>query len=192
AAHLVELDEHWVGLISLVGPDAPGLETRIAGWPVDARFVDIKTASLALMRDYRAGATRVIGVAALLILLLFWFMRQRLEQVAWVALTVSAAVLVTVAVTSLAHGGLTVMHLVALLLVLGLGLDYALFLSRIETDAERRWTDRGVFACAASTTLAFVILALSSIPVLSYLGLTVAVGSAASYAIAWLGSRIRS
>jgi predicted exporter len=91
-------------------------------------------------------------------------------------------------VTSLIHGGLTVMHLVAMLLVLGLGLDYALFLSRSESAIERAETRKGVLACAASTTLAFGILAGSSIPILKYLGLTVATGSAASYALAYLGS----
>jgi predicted exporter len=81
------------------------------------------------------------------------------------------------------------MHLVALLLVLGLGLDYALFLSRTEPGEARAWTRKGVLACAASTTLAFGILAGSSIPVLAYLGLTVAAGSAGSYLLAYFGSR---
>jgi predicted exporter len=72
--------------------------------------------------------------------------------------------------------------------VLGLGLDYALFMARAEPAAERAATRRGVFACAASTTLAFGILAASSIPVLKFLGLTVAVGSASSFLLAWLGS----
>jgi predicted exporter len=40
-----------------------------------------------------------------------------------------------------------------------------------------------------STTLAFGILATSSIPVLKFLGLTVATGSACSYLLALAGSR---
>jgi predicted exporter len=95
----------------------------------------------------------------------------------------------TIAVTSLVHGGLTVVHLVALLLVLGIGLDYALFLSRAESAVGQQWTLKGVFACAASTTLAFAILANSAIPMLSYLGLTVAAGSASSFLLAYVGSR---
>ena len=107
----------------------------------------------------------------------------------WIALTVAASLAATVTVVIAMHGALTVIHLVALLLVLGLGLDYALFLSRSETESERRFTDRGVMACAASTTLAFGILAGSTIPMLRFLGLTVAAGSAASFLIAWAGSR---
>jgi predicted exporter len=104
-------------------------------------------------------------------------------------LTVTSALAATTAVITALHGSLTVIHLVALLLVLGLGLDYALFLSRSESLSEQRATNRGVLACAASTTLAFGVLAGSTIPVLKFLGLTVAVGSAASFLIAWSGAR---
>jgi len=73
--------------------------------------------------------------------------------------------------------------------VLGLGLDYALFLSRPESVAERGCTNQAVLACAMSTTLAFGVLATSSIPVLKFLGLTVATGSVSSYLLALAGSR---
>jgi predicted exporter len=75
--------------------------------------------------------------------------------------------------------------------VTGLGLDYALFLSRSESELERRATDRAVLACAVSTTLAFGLLAASSIPVLKFLGLTVAAGSFLSFLLATVGSRLR-
>jgi predicted exporter len=72
---------------------------------------------------------------------------------------------------------------------MGLGLDYALFLSRPESAVERGCTNQAVAACAISTALAFGILATSSIPVLKFLGLTVATGSACSYLLALAGSR---
>ena len=73
---------------------------------------------------------------------------------------------------------------------MGLGLDYALFISREETAAERDATRHAVVACAITTTLTFGILAGSSIPVLKFLGLTVATGSAASFLLAYAGSRL--
>jgi predicted exporter len=188
-AHLLRLDGQWVALVSLIEPGPELLGARVAEWQISAELVDLQNASLELMRDYRTGALRVIAVSALVILALLWLVRGELRQMLWVGLSVTAALAVTVAVTSLAHGGLTVMHLVAMLLVLGLGLDYALFLSRSESAADRAATRKGVLACAASTTLAFGILAGSSIPILKYLGLTVATGSAASYLLAYLGSR---
>ncbi len=189
-AHLVQLDDRWVALTSLVQVQPDALVQHIAGHDVDADLVDFQAASLDLMRDYRGTALRTILVAALIIVGILWWVRGRLLQTLWIGMTVTASLLVTIAIIGVVHGSLTVIHMVALLLVLGLGLDYALFLSRSEPPAERQATDKGVLACAASTTIAFTILAASSIPVLKFLGLTVAAGSLVSYVIAWSGSRL--
>jgi predicted exporter len=191
-SHLLELDSARVALISLTDPDPSRLAPQVAEWDVPAQLVDLQTATAELMRDYRSGAIRVVGMAAVAILLLLWFFRGRARLVVWIGLTVSSALALTVAVTNFVHGGLTVVHLVGLLLVLGLGLDYALFLSRAEASQEQAWSRKGVMACAASTTLAFAILAGSSIPVLGYLGYTVALGSAASFVLALAGTSGRS
>ena len=73
--------------------------------------------------------------------------------------------------------------------MLGLGLDYSLFLSREDEQADLLTARRSIIACALSTTLAFGVLAASSIPMLAYIGLTVAVGSASAFVLAMLGSR---
>jgi predicted exporter len=191
ASHLLRIDEDWVALVSLVQPDVSSLNREIQSWGGQAELVDLQASSMGLMRDYRAGARNTILIAAMIIICLLWYVRGQLRQTLWIALTVSAALATTVVAINAVHGSMTVIHLVALLLVLGLGLDYALFLSRSESASQRRATDKGVLACAASTTLAFGVLAASSIPVLKFLGLTVATGSAASFLIAWLGSRRR-
>ena len=188
-SHLLQLGDQWVALISVVRPAATALAERVQQWGVGVEFVDLRAASVDLMRDYRNGARNTILVAALMIIGLLWYVRGQFRQTLWIALTVTSALAITVAVITTLHGSLTVIHLVALLLVLGLGLDDALFLSRSESPAERRATDKGVLACAASTTLAFGVLAGSSIPLLKFIGLTVAAGSAASFLIAWSGSR---
>jgi predicted exporter len=188
-SHLIQLGDQWVALISVLRP-AKELAERVGQWDVAVDFVDLQASSVDLMRDYRNGALKTILVAALIIIGLLWYVRGQFRQTLWIGLTVTAALSVTVAVVIAMHGSLTVIHLVALLLVLGLGLDYALFLSREESPSEQRATDKGVLACAGSTTLAFGILAASSIPVLKFLGLTVAAGSAANFLVAWFGSRI--
>ena len=173
-----------------VQPQPRQLAEQVAQWSIAASLVDLQASSVGLMRDYRNTALRTILVAALLIIALLWYARGQFRHTLWVGLTVTSALAVTIAVISSIHGSLTVIHMVALLLVLGLGLDYALFLSRVEPVDERRATDKGVLACAVSTTLAFVILAGSSIPVLKFLGLTVAAGSLISFLIAYSGSRL--
>jgi predicted exporter len=153
-------------------------------------LMDLKSSSAGLMQDYRSGAVTTVSLAAILILAMLWYQRRQILQVVWITLTVASVLAATITIIVFFHGQLTVIHLVALLLVMGLGLDYALFLSRTETGGERRATDKAVLACAVSTTLAFGLLAGSSIPVLKFLGLTVAAGSALSYGIAIAGSRL--
>jgi predicted exporter len=189
-AHLLQVGDEWIALVSLVQPQPRELAEQVAQWSIAASLVDLQASSVGLMRDYRNTALRTILVAALLIIALLWYARGQFRHTLWVGLTVTSALAVTIAVISSIHGSLTVIHMVALLLVLGLGLDYALFLSRVEPVDERRATDKGVLACAVSTTLAFVILAGSSIPVLKFLGLTVAAGSLISFLIAYSGSRL--
>ena len=101
-----------------------------------------------------------------------------------------ASLTVTVFVVTSLHAGLTIIHLVALLLVMGLGLDYALFVSRKETEVEQKATRHAVVACALTTTMTFGILAGSSIPMLKFIGLTIAIGSVASFILAFAGSRV--
>lgn len=190
-SHLIKVSGQWVAMVSLSNPSTEALAALVETWGDGIIMMDLKESSENLMRDYRNGAIETVSLAGFLILAMLWYQRRQIVQVIWIALTVTSVLAATITVLVLLHGQLTVIHLVALLLVAGLGMDYALFLSRSESVDERRATDKAVLACAASTTLAFGLLAGSSIPVLKFLGLTVALGSAFSYAIAISGSRLR-
>jgi len=187
-SHLLQLGDQWISLISLNEPRPMELARRVEEWGPEIELVDLRQASMELVRGYRNGAIRTIAFASLLIMVLLFFQRREAGNILWVALTVMAALAVTLALVTALHGSLTFVHMVALLLVLGLGLDYALFLSRSENACERRVTRQAVLVCAISTSLAFGVLAGSSIPVLKFLGLTVACGSAASVLLAFAGS----
>lgn len=187
-SHLVQLGDQWVSLISLNQPRPVELADRVSIWNKNVDLVDLQQSSAGLMRDYRNGAMKTIAAASILIIALLLFQHINVRRILWIVQTVIASLAVTIVLVTASHGSLTVIHLVALLLVLGLGLDYALFFSRSETRAECKSTNQAVLVCAVSTTLAFGVLAGSSIPVLKYLGLTVACGSAASYILAFAGS----
>jgi predicted exporter len=77
---------------------------------------------------------------------------------------------------------LTIFHLVALMLVVGIGIDYSLFFSRQEASTEdSRRTFHALAVCALSTSSVFAILASSAIPVLNAIGLTTAIGVIVSF-----------
>jgi predicted exporter len=82
---------------------------------------------------------------------------------------------------------LTLFHLISLILVAGLGLDYALFFERAAADpAEQRRTLHAILVCSASTLLVFALLATSSLPVLRAIGLPVAIGVVSNFVLALL------
>lgn len=189
-SHLIHVGNQWVSLISMSQPNPEELSSRLETWEPKVELVDLHQSTLGLMRDYRNGATRTIFFASLVIIALLLFEQKQPRKVLWIVLTVMASLAVTIVTVTMLHAGLTIIHLVALLLVMGLGLDYALFVSRTETEADRQATRHAVVACAITTTLTFGILAGSSIPMLKFIGLTVATGSTASFILAFVGSRV--
>ncbi|MGH8519740.1 MAG: MMPL family transporter, partial [Panacagrimonas sp.] len=84
--------------------------------------------------------------------------------------------LLTMAVLQLVGQRLTVFHLIAMLLVMGIGLNYALFFDRPEGS-----TLFSLLVTCATTLLAFGTLAFSSNPVLHAIGLTVTAGALAAF-----------
>ena len=189
-AHLIQVSDQWVSLITLSGINPGELAARIETWEPGVELVDLQQSSNGLMRDYRLSAMKTVFFASLLIIILLLFEQKAPARVAWVVLTVLASLTFTTMTAALLHSGLTIIHIVALLLVMGLGLDYALFLSRTEGRDEQLSSRHAVAACAITTTVTFGILAGSSIPVLKFIGLTVAIGSASSFVLALFGSRM--
>jgi predicted exporter len=190
-AHVMQVGERWISLVSLHAPEPDKLAAGLTTLGDGVVMLDTYAASLKLMRNYRHSALTTLAFAGLLIVALIGYQRRRLAEVSWVVATVSVGLLLTIAILTVLHGPLTVIHLIALLLVLGLGLDYSLFLSRAEAIDDRAATHRAVLACAVSTTVTFGILGGSSIPLLQYLGSTVAIGSGISYLIAVSATRAR-
>ena len=155
-----------------------------------AALVDLKAASESLVRDYRDQVFFLLGSALFAIALLLLGTTRSPNRVLWMLGTVSAAICVSVTANSLLLGGLSLFDVIALALVAGLGLDYALFFSRVEKQQPTRDAiERAVTLCALSSLTVFGILGLSSVPLLRGLGVTVASGVLAAYALARWGRR---
>ena len=189
-AHLARVRGQWVSLVSVSQPKPAQLASYLEAELPQVALVDLQESSIELMRNYRHGAMKTISLASFVIIALLLFETKTARRVVWIALTVTSSLAFTATLVTALHGGLTIIHLVALILVMGLGLDYALFMSRSESRQEQGATMHAVIACAVTTTLTFGILAGSSIPVLKFLGLTVATGAAASFVMAYAGSRL--
>jgi predicted exporter len=185
AALLRPYRDGWLGLVPL---HEVRDEAALAQWAAQSsqplRYINLRQATDRLVERFLAGAGIYLLAGLGLILLLLWAGLRDLRRVFRVVLPVLAALAVTAA---LLHGfdvRLSLFHLVALLLVLGLGIDYGLFFARDDGGEERARTGHAVAVCAISTAGVFAILALSQIPLLHATGLTVALGVTLSYGFA--------
>ncbi|HEV3011236.1 MAG TPA: MMPL family transporter [Burkholderiales bacterium] len=166
----------WVVLIPLYGvADSKLLADEVA-------MLDLKAESERLLAGYRLEALRLsaLGMGAIVLALALGLRRTR--AVLQVVLPVALALVLTAAVLQLAGQRLTVFHLIAMLLVMGIGLNYSLFFDRPEADVTaRRRTIFALLVTCATTVLAFGTLAWSSNPVLHAIGLTVTTGALAAF-----------
>jgi predicted exporter len=166
----------WAVLVPLYGvADAQKLGTEV---PV----LDLKAESERLLAGYRLETLRLtaLGMGAIVLVLAFGLRNAR--AVLQVVLPVALALLITAAFLQLAGQRLTVFHLIAMLLVMGIGLNYSLFFDRPEQNGVlRRRMLFALFVTCATTLLAFATLAFSSNPVLHAIGLTVSVGALAAF-----------
>ncbi|MFT0737319.1 MMPL family transporter [Ralstonia wenshanensis] len=152
------------------------------------RFVD-KPASVArLFATYRVDSGWWLAGALTLILMLFC-LRYGVAAGVRVTLPVVCAVGVTFAVYGYAGIPLNLFHWLALMLVLGVGANYAVFLregcARQHADIGGVWV--GVLLSASTTLLSFGLLGTSAMPVLRSFGMTLALGIVIAVALAPLG-----
>jgi predicted exporter len=140
--------------------------------------LDLKAESDRLVQGYRREAMVFAGLGILAISLVLLCGLKHPATVLRVLLPVLIAVVLNVAGLWLMGERLNVFHLVALLLVIGIGLNYALFFNRQAQDREDRARTALALALCLSTTLsAFGCLAASKMPVLHAIGVTVSSGA---------------
>ena len=115
------------------------------------------------------------GLVAIFVVLALRYRSVRLGLAASLPAILAAGL--TVAIFALLGIALNILHLVALLLVLGMGVDYGVFLvdkTQSTTDAARSLVS--ILTASLTTILSFGLLAWSANPGLSALGSTVAIG----------------
>jgi predicted exporter len=189
-ALLVEVDGRWAGLAPLTGVTDPQAVRAVAATLGDPalRVLDLKRESDAMVSAYRSQSLALAALGVLVIAAVLAVGLRNTRAVAVVMVPVLAAIVVTAAALAAAGTRLSLLHLVALLLVLGIGTNYSLFFSRFAPDDDERLRNAySVLVAAATTLIAFGALASSGTAILQAIGTTVALGAALSlvFAAAW-------
>ena len=194
-ALLVENAGRWSALLPLTGVDDPAAVAGLlaASKLPDVSWLDLKGEADALVAGYRAQSLRstLLGLAAIAVVV-FAGVRSIAMTLRLLA-PVLGAVLLTAAILVAAGERLTVFHLVAMLLVVGVGLNYALFFGRAQASREERdLTFLSVIVASAATLIASISLAATGTPVLRAIGLTTGIGTLCAFAVSAMLSRDHS
>ncbi|MFZ5636273.1 MAG: MMPL family transporter [Pseudomonadota bacterium] len=187
---LIENDDHAVALVSMTGLTDPARVAAAIRGRDGVALLDLKSASESLVVAYRERVLFALGIAALLLAATVWLALRAPRRVLRVLLPMALTTLAILAALRAFGVELTLFHLVALILAAGLGLDYALFFEHAGDDREDQLrTLHALIVCSLMTFLVFFLLALSSIPVLRAIGVTVTLGVLGNFALALLISR---
>jgi predicted exporter len=129
-----------------------------------------------LLGEYRREALGLILISYLVISVVLLY-RYGLLGGLTAFLPSATGGLLTVAVLTYLGYSLHIMHVVALLLILGMGVDYGIFLTEGRVSGRELTTIfTAILLSAFSTILSFGLLALSDNPILHAIGATVSVG----------------
>jgi predicted exporter len=186
AALVLREGSRWNALLALhpaaAGEDIDAAELREAlrrEPGASALVLDLKQESNALYSAYLAEAVRLSlgGFAAIAVLLAVAL--RGVVRAARVLAPLIVAVSCTAALLVAAGIGLTILHLVGLLLIVAVGSNYALFFER-RRGADQEILPATIAAVAIAnfaTVIGFGLLSFSQVPVLEALGMTVAPGA---------------
>lgn len=184
---LLDTPNGYVGIILLNDVSRPGaLAQMLDSQHDDQQLRDLRGETHALMSHYRAETLRLLlwGIAAMAVVL--GLSLRRGAEVVRVLVPVLAALVTTSGLLIGFGETLNLFHLCAMMLVLGLGIDYALFFRHAAATPQGYETYKGLILCNITTLMVFGLLAAASIPVLHAIGSTVAIGAALSLIFAFV------
>lgn len=164
-----QAEQHWYSVVTLSGTSSEDRLLLQAAGLEGIRLINQTTDLSQLLGRYRASVSSVL-LATLVVLALGLAIRYRHRG--W-RMLLPLVIAMLFALGCAAVEGITLFHVMALLLVIGIGLDTAVFYTEGGFNAES-WLASSLACC--TSILAFGLLSLSAVPVLHQFGLIILVG----------------
>ncbi|MEQ6292149.1 MMPL family transporter [Vogesella sp. GCM10023246] len=155
--------------------------------------IDLLEETTAIFDSYTHEALLFSSLGSLAILLLLGVTCGWVQAVR-VTIPLGCAVLCVVAIFDASGIQLTILHLVGLLLVVAIGSNYALFFAnkqQLGNETEQRQVEVSLVVANLATVTSFGLLGTSSVPVLSFIGSTVALGALLALVFSAMMARIQ-
>lgn len=175
---LFDFDQEAGGAILLHGVNDSQAMHEFAEQHQGLFYMHLKTASTDLVARSIDRVSISIFACIVVIYLVLAFAFKSFPRPLKIMTPTFAAAVGTAAILVFSGNPLSIFHLISLLLVVGLGLDYALFFNRLP-DSSDEWdtTFRSLWICGITTILVFGILTFSRTPPLQAIGITVGIGA---------------
>jgi predicted exporter len=161
--------------------DADGVRAAVES-VAGVRYVDQVADISSVLGEYRRIASwlMLVVIGVMLACLLVFYRSGAAVRTALPAATGLALMLATL---GFLHEPVNLFHVLSLLLVLGLGVDYAIILR----EGRSQQAVLAVFLSMTTTLISFGLLGFSSVPFVRSIGITVALGVAFTFLIAVAG-----
>lgn len=188
---MIEEDASGVSqLVLLDGVVRPDEIRRLGEGIAGVHFIDPTGDFSRLFGEYRRRAVWLLALsAALMMPILLW--RYGLRGGFQVLLPSATALLLTPPLVALGGAPFTFFNAIALLLVLAISIDYAIFCKE-SRSGRRSETMLGIWLATLTTILSFGLLALSSVYGVHAFGMTLAVGISLSFFLSPLAGQERA
>lgn len=183
---IVDLDGGQVGVLSLMRgvEDPEAVRARISDLD-DVHLFDQRALMAELYGRHRNQTMKLVGIGLLAVLAMIALRYRAVGPTLAAFMPALLAGSTALALVVLLGHPLNLLHVVSVLLVQSMGVDYGVFLAENREQPERAAaTVSSLLACCLSTVLAFGLLAMSSNPALQAIGMTVGLGVFASLVLA--------
>jgi predicted exporter len=164
--------------------DADAVRSALAGLP-DVHWFEQRAFLTEIFSSFRDQTVRQTAYGALLVLPILMLRYRRLRRALAAFLPSILAGVVAVSLLVLAGQDINLLHVVSVLVVMGMGVDFGIYLvDSVDTHRAFGSTMISILLCCLATLFTFGTLALSSHPALRAIGLTSALGIALSFLFA--------
>lgn len=156
-----------------------GIEDTAALAAAAARFDEVvfvdKVSELSRILEYQRRSAATMLALAYGVVIALLILRYRRLHAMLLALVPLVSTLLTITLLSSAGTPIGLFHLFAMFLILGLGMDYSIFV--YESPATETASYTAILLSAITTSLSFGLLSLSSTPMVQFFGTMVLIGS---------------